>query len=130
MIGSSEITKRFGIKNRHLQWLDERGYVKPMHAGHKRHYTDEQLRLVLLIHRLRKKRIPLQRIVPLLPKLRQIVATVPDGHEIFFSGKNGLFQKCIYWQNVRDIRVLAPKDKAELLSIAANHKGWFFVVNI
>lgn len=117
MFGSTEICAKYKIPLRHLQWLHDRGYVVPRVRGGRRSYTDEQVRLLLLIRKLREKKIPLQRIVPLLPNFRALLESMPNQRRFLFCGR---YAK----------KLFLPKDSAELLRLASQYGGCVFLVEI
>ena len=59
---SNEVVAMTGITLRQLQWWDERGIVTPLHEGHKRIYSLDDLAEVAIICDLRQRGFSLQRI--------------------------------------------------------------------
>jgi len=68
---STEVARLAGITLRQLQWWDERKVVSPAKEDHRRVYKVQQVLEVLTISRLRQKGLPLQKIRPLLRRLRR-----------------------------------------------------------
>jgi len=58
---SREVVELTGITPRQLQWLDERGIVRPARQGRRRVYSMEDLAEVAVICELRKRGFSLQR---------------------------------------------------------------------
>ncbi len=59
---SNEVVATTGITLRQLQWWDERGIVTPLHEGHKRIYSLDDLAEVAVICDLRRRGFSLQKI--------------------------------------------------------------------
>jgi DNA-binding transcriptional MerR regulator len=59
---SRDVVELTGITPRQLQWWDERGVVVPVHKGHRRVYSMEDLAEVAVICELRRKGFSLQRV--------------------------------------------------------------------
>jgi len=57
---SQEVIALTGVTARQLQWWDERGVIKPEHAGHRRLYTMENVMATAVICELRRKGFSLQ----------------------------------------------------------------------
>src|SRR5512142_3258516 len=59
---SAEVVSLTGITPRQLQWWDERGIVVPVHEGHRRLYSPDDLAEVAVICELRSRGVSLQRV--------------------------------------------------------------------
>ena len=59
---SREVVALTGISLRQLQWWDERGIVVPAREGHRRIYSCDDLAEVAVLHELRHRGFPLQKI--------------------------------------------------------------------
>ncbi|MGA9526876.1 MAG: MerR family transcriptional regulator [Terriglobales bacterium] len=51
-----------GLSARQLQWWDERGLIRPVHQGHRRLYSWDQLVTAAVISQLRRRGFSLQRV--------------------------------------------------------------------
>ncbi len=85
---SGEVVSLTGITPRQLQWWDERGIVMPVHEGHRRFYTPDDLAEVAVICELRNRGFSLQRVRKVMrfvqkefgKRLVETVATGSDYH--------------------------------------------------
>jgi DNA-binding transcriptional MerR regulator len=59
---SSDVSRIAEVSLRQLQWWDERKVVSPVHEGHKRVYSPEQVIEITVIAELRRKGFSLQKI--------------------------------------------------------------------
>jgi DNA-binding transcriptional MerR regulator len=59
---TSDVVALTGLTSRQLQWWDERGLVTPLHRGHRRAYSWEQLVTAAVISQLRHRGFSLQRV--------------------------------------------------------------------
>ena len=83
---SNEVIALTGISARQLQWWDERGLVKPVHQGHRRLYSLDDVAEVAVICDLRRRGFSLQKVRKVLRFLqrelgKRLVETVSSGSE-------------------------------------------------
>lgn len=85
--GSVEIIKSLGISGRQLQWWDERGVLKPRHAGHRRYYTREDVIALWAVKQLRARGLSLQSVRKVLRQMRKqldpLIADIVNGGHVF-----------------------------------------------
>ena len=77
--GSVEIIKSLGISGRQLQWWDERGVLKPRHAGHRRYYTREDVIALWAVKQLRARGLSLQSVRKVLRQMRKQLEPLIEG---------------------------------------------------
>ena len=115
---STEFSKLTGITNRQLQWWDERGYIVPVKRRwnngplKQRHYIQDQVRLMLVVSRLRACGVSLQKIVPQIGKLKKL--TAESGFVVMLNSR----------------KFVKTANKAEVLQIAAKHRGGVVVAEV
>ncbi len=83
---SREVLALTGITARQLQWWDERGLVVPVHQGHRRSYSLDDLAEVAILCELRQRGFSLQRVRKVMRFIqrefgKRLVETVSDGAE-------------------------------------------------
>jgi DNA-binding transcriptional MerR regulator len=71
---TADIARRAGVSLRQLQWWDEKGVVSPRQEGHKRVYSIEEARKVLVVASLRQKGLSLQSVRKALRKFSTLVS--------------------------------------------------------
>jgi DNA-binding transcriptional MerR regulator len=76
---STQVSQLTGATARQLQWWDERNLLAPTEKkGHRRGYSVEDVRSVMLILELRKRGISIQQIRTLLGKVSRELSRRPD----------------------------------------------------
>lgn len=70
---STDVSRDCQVSLRQLQWWDEQNVLRPVHDGHKRLYSEADLRLARVISTMRNIGISLQTIRGALPQLRRVV---------------------------------------------------------
>lgn len=83
---SGDVVSLTGITPRQLQWWDERGIVVPIHEGHRRLYSPDDLAEVAVICELRRRGFSLQRVRKVMRFVqkefgKRLVETVTAGSE-------------------------------------------------
>jgi DNA-binding transcriptional MerR regulator len=68
---SSEVAKLARVSLRQLQWWDEKDVVSPLHQGHRRTYTAEEVIEITVIAELRRKGFSLQKLRRVLRYLQR-----------------------------------------------------------
>lgn len=68
---TEEVSKLANVSLRQLQWWDEKNLISPKTHKHKRHYSQGETALVLLIAELRDRGVSLQNLKRNLTPLRQ-----------------------------------------------------------
>jgi DNA-binding transcriptional MerR regulator len=88
---TSQVSERLGVTIRQLQWWDERRLVKPRCSGHRRVYTDDDLRKAALISELRKRGYTMFVVRRVLMELRR-VALLP-GSFVLTDGRHAFVDR-------------------------------------
>jgi DNA-binding transcriptional MerR regulator len=98
-LSTNEVAIAAQVSLRQLQWWDERRVVMPGQVGHKRLYDAEGLFKTLLVARMRKKQVSLQRIRKALASLP--IAKLMAETEACLLMKRKAMQICMKDQIVR-----------------------------
>ncbi len=80
-MNTAQVAKAANVSFRQLQWWDERGIVCPSQGGHKRDYSDAEVRSVMILSDLRRRGFPL-RMARLALKVKAKVAIMPGEYLI------------------------------------------------
>lgn len=120
--GSVQITKALGISGRQLQWWDERGVLKPRHAGHRRFYSRDDVIALWAVKQLRQRGLSLQSVRKVLRQMRkQFEPFVPDivngGRVLVITTTDGRGVQCFAGGAAPLDHVIKMTDPAVVISV-------------